>query len=260
VIFTQFWELPAKTAQLCCMRVSAGGFNRHRVTQCFRSSCWAATTHRTTATRQGQMEQPKGKFIVFEGIDGSGKGTQLLRCAGFIFDLSKENDVYITREPTRDFKQLREEMRKGQEVHQNAEWYAKTFIKDRRNHVDNYILPALNKGTHVICDRYKHSTLVYQHSQGMRLEDLQAMHEGILVPDLTLIFDLDSNIAFQRRKGGGAIDVFDKDKEFLKVLRDNYRKLKDVLAEENVVYIDAARTREEVEQDVQEQVRKVLGQ
>ena len=206
-------------------------------------------------------EERKGKFIVFEGIDGSGKGTQLLRCAGFIFDLNKENDVYITREPTRDFKQLREEMRKeGVGIQHNAEWYAQTFIKDRRNHVDNYILPALRRGTHVICDRYKHSTLVYQHAQGMRLEDLQAMHEGIIVPDLTLIFDLDSDIAFERRKGDGATDIFDKDKEFLKVLRDNYRKLKDVLVGENVVYIDAARTREEVEKDVQEQVRKILGE
>jgi dTMP kinase len=204
--------------------------------------------------------QQRGKFIVFEGIDGSGKGTQLLRCAGFIFDMSKENDVYITREPTRDFKQLREEMKRGQEVHQNAEWYTQTFIKDRRNHVAHYILPALNRGTHVICDRYKHSTLVYQHAQGMRLEDLQTMHEGILVPDLTFIFDLDADIAFGRRKGAGATDVFDKDKEFLKVLRNNYKKLRDVLVDENVVYIDAARTREEVERDVQEHVQRLLGQ
>ncbi len=94
----------------------------------------------------------------------------------------------------------------------------------------------------------------------MRLEDLQTMHEGILVPDLTFIFDLDADIAFGRRKGAGATDVFDKDKEFLKVLRNNYKKLRDVLVDENVVYIDAARTREEVERDVQEHVQRLLGQ
>ena len=55
----------------------------------------------------------KGKFIVFEGIDGCGKGTQLKLAASFIFDLNKDYDVYITREPTRDFKEIRE---KGYQV------------------------------------------------------------------------------------------------------------------------------------------------
>jgi len=200
----------------------------------------------------------KGKFIVFEGIDGSGKGTQMKNAAGFLFDTNKDFDIYMTREPTRDFKEIREKLASESDVSANAEWFAKTFVKDRENHLQKYILPALEKGTHVLCDRYKHSTLAYQTTQGMDFERLKEMHKGMLIPDLTLIFDCPARIAFERREQAGATDVFDKDLEFQEKLRQNYLKLKEKLAGEKIIIIDATRTPKEIFLEVKKEIKKIL--
>ena len=113
----------------------------------------------------------RGKFVVFEGIDGSSKGTQLKLSANYLFDLNKEYDVYITREPTRDYKEIRNRMSRAKRTSEDAQYYATAFFEDRANHVKKYIEPCLNNGTHVLCDRYKHSTLAYQHAQGIDLQE-----------------------------------------------------------------------------------------
>ncbi len=188
----------------------------------------------------------RGTFIVFEGIDGCGKGTQLILGAKYLFNLSKEFDLYITREPTRDFKEIRERMRTSTDVKRDPEWYAERFVEDRRNHVDKYIEPILQRGTHVISDRYKDSTLAYQHTQGMPLSVLLHMHKGILIPDMTLLYDCPAEIAFERRKKEGATDVFDKDLEFQKQLRNNYLKLSEYLPNERRVIIDGSKSIDDV--------------
>ena len=200
----------------------------------------------------------KGKFIVFEGIDGCGKGTQLKLAASYIFDLNKEFDIYITREPTRDFKQIREKMAQGTDAKKDAEWYAKMFTADRKNHIEKYITPMVEKGTHVLSDRYKHSTLAYQHTQGIELKKLIEMHKGLPVPEITLIFDCPSEVAFERRKKGGATDVFDKDLKFQEELRQNYLKLKDALKGENIVIVDSTRSVEKIFVEVKHHISKIL--
>jgi dTMP kinase len=200
----------------------------------------------------------RGKFIVFEGIDGCGKGTQVKLAASFIFSLNKEYDLLLTREPTRDFKEIRERLAKGTDAKKDAEWYAKMFIADRKNHIAKYILPALDNGTHVISDRYKHSTLAYQHTQGIGLNKLIEMHLGILVPDLTIIVDCPAEIAFKRRREEGATDVFDKDLEFQEALRQNYLKLKDVLKGEIIAIVDGTRSVEEVFDEVKRHIKQIL--
>jgi len=110
----------------------------------------------------------RGKFIVFEGIDGSGKGTQMCKAMQFVFELNKANDVYMTREPTRAFSEIRTSLAEcNDDLNSTAHWYAQMFVKDRWNHIRVHIEPALRNGTHVLCDRYKHSTLAYQTTQGM---------------------------------------------------------------------------------------------
>jgi dTMP kinase len=180
-----------------------------------------------------------GKFIVVEGIDGAGSTTQLKLITGHILGLSKDFDIYATREPTRNFRGIRERMRASTDVKQDAEWYADAFVRDRRNHVQADIQPALERGTHVVCNRYSYSTLAYQHTQGIPLERLIAMHEGLPVPDMALIYDCPAEIAFRRRQKEGAEDVFDKNLKFQEELRQNYLKLRGVLPQHNIVIIDA---------------------
>jgi dTMP kinase len=188
----------------------------------------------------------KGRFIAFEGGDGCGKGTQMQIAAEYVFKLNKEYDILLTREPTRDFKEIRKRMAQGNDVRKDSRWYAKMFVADRKNHCENYIKPNLERGTDVFCDRFKHSTLAYQHTQGMDLKELIKMHEGILVPDTTLIFDCPAEVAYERRKNDGAIDVFDKDLKFQQELRLNYLRLRNELPDERIIIIDATKSIEEV--------------
>ncbi|HLC86977.1 MAG TPA: dTMP kinase [Candidatus Nanoarchaeia archaeon] len=203
-----------------------------------------------------------GKFIVFEGIDGSGKGTQLKLSFNYLWNLSKEIDIYATREPTRNNKEIRERMRKNKDVNEDINWYAKNFIEDRVNHCTEYISPALKRGIHILCDRYKYSTLAYQETQGMEFEEVLKMHEiypQIPTPDLTMIFDCPVEIAFERRKKDGAIEVFDKDIGFQKRLRENYLKLPNRLKEEKIVIINASYTISEVFEQTKKKLDLLLG-
>ncbi len=197
----------------------------------------------------------KGKFIVFEGIDGCGKGTQLKLVSSFLFDLSKDHDIFMTREPTSDFKEIRKRMSEQEDAKQDAEWYADAFVKDRKNHIQKYIQPNLKHGTHVLCDRYKYSTLSYQQTQGIPLQELLDMHKNMITPDLTIIFDCPAEIAFERRKTDGATEVFDKDLGFQEELRQNYLKLKEQLPHENIIIIDSIKPIEKVFDDVKKHIK-----
>jgi dTMP kinase len=189
----------------------------------------------------------RGKFIVFEGIDGCGKSTQLKLASAFLFGLNKEFDVYVTREPTRNYKKIREALEHDVK---DAEWFTQAFLMDRLVHVDAYINPMLEKGTHVLCDRFKHSTLAYQSVQGMDLEDLINKHKGMVIPDLTFIFDLPSEVAFERRKTEGNTDAFDKNSLFQEKVGEVYKKLPEILVGEKVVMIDSDRPMEEIAAEV----------
>lgn len=179
------------------------------------------------------MSDYTGKFIVFEGIDGCGKGTQLKKVHSYLWSLDKNIDIYSTREPTRDYQEIRKRMAKGTNVKKDAQWYASKFVEDRYNHART-IRQAISKGVMVLCDRYMLSTLAYQHTQGLKLNELIKMHQGILVPDLTLIVDCPAKIAFERRREEGAPDVFDRDLEFQEKLRKNYIKIKGILEQKKI--------------------------
>ncbi|MBS3094755.1 dTMP kinase [Candidatus Pacearchaeota archaeon] len=191
---------------------------------------------------------PRGIFVTFDGLDGSGKGTQIIKAVDYVFSLSKENDIYLTREPTRDFSEIRKRMAAGTDVKKDARWYLDNFVSDRINHCLNYISPNLERRTHVFSDRYKYATITYQSLQGIPVEEIIFAHKNpaILVPDLTLIYDCPAEIAFERRKKGGATDVFDKDLEFQKSLREKYLQLPSLLPKEKIIIIDASRSIEEV--------------
>ena len=179
-----------------------------------------------------------GRFIVFEGLDGCGKSTQATLATSFLFSLNKENDILLTREPTRDFREIRSSLSSVTEVTKDPEWFARMFIADRKHHVQEYITPSLLRGTHVLCDRYKHSTLTFQQAQGIDLERLIDWHEGLPIPDLTIIFDLPTNTALERCGERGKKDLFER-AEFQEQVRKNYLDLASLLVErgERVVVI-----------------------
>jgi len=143
----------------------------------------------------------QGKFITFEGIDGSGKSTQLRMLTG---DLrSRGVDVVTTREPggTPLGRRLREAFLETEEnVAPLAELLL--FAADRAQHVELLIRPALNEGRVVVSDRYADATAAYQGAgRGFPQETVDQIIRiatGGLKPDLTLFFDISVETAIAR--------------------------------------------------------------
>jgi dTMP kinase len=139
---------------------------------------------------------PNGTFIVIEGIDGTGKSTQARRLAGW-FE-SEGREVLVSREPTDGpwGKMLRDSAASGR---LSPAKELECFLKDRRQHVEELIAPALAAGKVVILDRYYFSTMAYQGARGFDPIAIRRDNEAFApVPDLLLILDLEVEAALGR--------------------------------------------------------------
>ncbi|MEM4330888.1 MAG: dTMP kinase [Candidatus Pacearchaeota archaeon] len=193
----------------------------------------------------------KSFFIAFEGIDGSGKTTQIFELAKYLFRKNKKNNILLTREPYKD-ERIRELLTKDKDPYKNSEKLANLFIEDRRIHLKELILPSLKKGIHVISDRFSFSTLAYQQAQGIPLSTLIKMHKGIIIPDAIFIIDVPVEVALRRIKKDKERNreiKFEKDIDFLKRIRENYLKLA-FLPKHKVFVIDGNRKKEEVFEEI----------
>ena len=171
------------------------------------------------------------RFLAFEGIDGSGKTTQVLLLSHWL--LSRGYNILVTEEPTREFITgyfVKIALRHKDKLPEAA--YLLLFLVDRMNHIKNRIMPALDSGKVVISDRYHFSTLAYQTAQGIPREKidgvLRVLEFEIPLPDLTILIDIPAEIALERlhRREKGIVDLYEK-KEFLERVRENYLKLAD---------------------------------
>ena len=171
------------------------------------------------------MENKKGLFIVFEGIDGSGKTTQIERLANYIRKKDKYQDVLLTREPTWRATNIKSILTTSNDAYSGGLRCAEYFIDDRAEHVNSQILPALEQGAYVLCDRFTLSTLGYQSTQRVDLSLLIQMHNDrkIITPDLTFFVDTPVSVAVERRlKRGDPAEKFEKDTSFQEELRNSY--------------------------------------
>ena len=145
----------------------------------------------------------KGYFISFEGIDGSGKSTQIKKLARFLETLDFE--VIITREPGGSVggEEIRNLLLKGQVDRWSAETEILLFTAARRDHLERIILPAIDDGKIVLCDWFTDSTRMYQGMRGPNLRNLVDMLNEKVInrdPDLTIIIDIDPEISLKRAK------------------------------------------------------------
>lgn len=192
----------------------------------------------------------RGRFIVFEGIDGSGKGTQFSMFADYLFKLNKYNHIILTRNPWKS-REIRGILRLEESAEKQAEKLAELFVNDRKEQASEIIVPNLRKGIDVISDRYLLSTICYQQAQGMSAEKLKLMHRGVLVPDLIFILDIPAEVAGKRIKKDSRFEQkFEKDLDFLERVRQNYLKTPELFPESNIVIIHGNQTPEEVHQDI----------
>lgn len=144
----------------------------------------------------------KGKFITFEGCEGVGKSTQL-RLIKEYFEKTGQDAVF-TREPggTPLAEKIRELI-----LHEemSAECEASLFAAARSEHIDNFILPALNAGKTVICDRYVDSSIAYQgYARGLGRERVTAINGYAFrkcMPDAVVFLDMNPLTSWRRQIG-----------------------------------------------------------
>jgi len=151
----------------------------------------------------------KGYFISFEGIDGSGKSTQIQRLADFLRSLSF--DIVVTREPGGSVggEEIRKLLLQGDVDRWSAETEILLFTAARRDHLERIILPAMKNGQIVICDRFTDSTRMYQGMRGPKLNKLVDMLDKEVVghdPDLTILIDIDPEIGLRRAKSRETVE------------------------------------------------------
>jgi len=187
-----------------------------------------------------------GTFIVFDGLPGSGKGTQIKKSFEYIFEKSKKYDnILVTDEPTNGpyGLKVRELFKKQKTSDDFKEELFQAFADDRKWHIEQVIQPALDKDFVVICDRYKYSSIAYQTVQGTDFEKVFATHKDFLAPDLALILDVEPEIGHKRisyaqDEKRQQSDNF-RELDFISNIRKYFLDLPNLLPKENIKIIDA---------------------
>jgi dTMP kinase len=175
----------------------------------------------------------RGRFITFEGGEGSGKSTHAATLAGRLESLGLK--AVLTREPggSPGAEIIRHILLSGIAKPLGAETEAILFAAARDDHVRSTIRPAIKAGKWVICDRFIDSTRVYQGALGnvdpQLIRSLERVTVGPSMPDLTFILDVPATVGLARatrRRGTGAADRFEREAvEFHEDLRKAYRAL-----------------------------------
>lgn len=208
----------------------------------------------TPASREGLRQtdgvSPRGRFLVLEGIDGSGKTEQTRRLAAWLE--RSGHRVVSTREPTDgDFGRRYRAWARG-EFEASPDEVLEMFLADRREHLALVVLPALSRGEIVVCDRYKHSTLAYQAAQGIDRARLRALFDTpeFPEPDVVLWLRVPLPVALSRM-GANATERFER-AEFLVRVDAEYARL-------GLDEVDASGAPDAVERAIRNRVEPLLA-
>lgn len=195
-----------------------------------------------------------GRLIVFEGVEGSGKTTQLQQCSDWLkaSELGNSLPVVVTREPggTSLGLELRQMLLSGQSSSIQDRTELLLYAADRVQHVEEFLKPQLAQGAIILCDRYTDSTIAYQgYGRGLDLtliEQLNQIATGGLESDLTLWLDVDAEIGLKRARQRGQADRMEQaDLEFHQRVQQGFRELA-ASYPQRIVRIDASKSQEEV--------------
>ena len=202
-------------------------------------------------------ESTRGRFIVFEGIDGAGKTTQIELLETYLRERGRK--VFRTAEPTDSpiGRMLRDAL--SGTVSRTACELAALFTLDRVSHnvdPENGIGQALARGMDVICDRYYYSTLAYQGSEtdAKWVRDMNLNCPEIRRPDLCVFLDLSPEESMARISNRNASREIFETRERLERVRAQFYRVWNELPDENVHIADAARSIEEIQTDIRRMV------
>ena len=195
----------------------------------------------------------RGLFITFEGVEGAGKTTQIARLAARLRE-SGRRDVLTTREPGdgplgQELRNLALHPPMGIFVEPRAELLI--MLADRAQHVGQVIRPHLESGGIVLCDRYADSSVAYQgHGRGLDIGEIVQLNTyatGGLIPDLTVLLDLDPAVGLARQRERSVME--DQALSFHQRIRAGFLALAEG-APRRWLLLDSARPPEVVHEDI----------
>ncbi|BAY13941.1 dTMP kinase [Calothrix sp. NIES-2098] len=202
-----------------------------------------------------------GKLIVFEGVEGCGKTSQMQLCSQWLESLGIS--VLLTREPGGtelgiDIRRLLLEKADNKPIAELTELLL--YAADRAQHVEQELKPNLAKGKYILCDRYTESTIAYQgYGRGLNMsliKQLNYIATGGLESDLTLWLDVDVEVGLARKRGDE--QIFDRIEQeaiaFHHRVQQGYVELA-ALYPERIVRIDGNLSKEAVHQIIQDNLR-----
>ncbi len=198
----------------------------------------------------------QGYFITIEGPEGAGKTTVM---SEVVTQLTKEGyDIVSTREPggIRISEHIREVILKNDYTEMDGRTEALLYAAARRQHLVEKIAPALNENKIVLCDRFIDASLAYQgHARGLGIDEVLSINEfaiGKIMPNLTLLFDLEPSIGLNRiakhdEREKNRLD--DESLAFHEAVREGYQKIVKRYPD-RITVIDASKSQEEVTKNV----------
>ena len=206
----------------------------------------------------------KGKFITFEGPDGSGKTTVSKAVCERLVRLGYP--VRYSREPggSKIAEQIRDIILDPKNTDMDPKCEALLYAASRRQHLTDIVIPALESGTHVICDRFVDSSAAYQgYARGIGADEVLAMNAfaiGDLMPEKTIFLDIPAETGIERiQKNHRAADRLDSEgMEFHRRVYEGYREVMKK-AGERMIVIDASRDPETVIREAFEAVKEILN-
>jgi dTMP kinase len=207
------------------------------------------------------MESARGGFVTFEGIDGSGKSTQIQNISKRL--KAQDLKIYTTFEPTDGHVgSLIRQMLSGS-IAIDQRTIASLFAADRTDHLTNQkngIKKKVDNGELVLCDRYYFSSYAY-HAQYIDMEWIihtNSLNAEILKPDLTIFIDVDPDVCIERIKlSRSQFEMYEKI-DVMKKVRANYFKAFDKLRDqEKVVVVDGNTNQQKVEEAILNEINKL---
>ena len=196
----------------------------------------------------------RGWFLTLEGVEGTGKSTNLSFITDYLRDAGV--DLIVTREPggTELGEEIRELLLSHREDGMHPDTELLLMFAARAEHLRRKIQPALAAGQWVLSDRFTDATYAYQGGGRAldldRIAILEEWTQGVLRPDVTFLLDLDPEVGLARAANRAALDRFEQeDLAFFKRVRSAYQKRVEAQPERFRV-VDASQTLEEVQADI----------
>lgn len=204
----------------------------------------------------------EGKLIVIEGPDGSGKSTQIELMRSYL--KAKGYEVVETREPggTKIGEKIRDIILDNNNTEMSPVTEALLYAASRAQHVHEVIKPEIARGKIVICTRYVYSSLVYQGiGRGLGIDMVASINNAAIqgmMPDLTIMFDMDPEKALMRKTSDGGGDRLEmEDVNFHKMVYNGYKEI--VRIHKDIKVVNASRSIEEVHNDVIKIINEFLN-